>query len=65
MTWKKRLWRASASKLIIKPENIQDSYWRAQEQALRDDGQGREISDYEKEILTEDILDKQKTSIQG
>ncbi len=61
----KRLWRASASKLIIKPENIQDSYWRAQEQALRDDGQGREISDYEKEILTEDILDKQKTSIQG
>lgn len=61
----KRLWRASASKLIIQPENIQDSYWKTQEQILRDNGQGRELSDYEKEILTEDIQKQQRESAQA
>lgn len=61
----KRLWRASVSKLIIKPEDIQDSYWKMQEQILRDNGQGRELSDYEKEVLTEDIQKQQRESAQA
>ena len=43
-----KLWAASVENLIIKPENIEDSYWKQQEQILRDNGQGRKLNEYEK-----------------
>ena len=58
-----KLWAASVENLIIKPENIEDSYWKQQEQILRDNGQGRELTSTEKEYLTEDIIKKQRESI--
>ena len=58
-----KLWAASAENLIIKPENIEDSYWKQQEQILRDNSQGRELTPNEKEYLTEDIINKQRESI--
>ena len=58
-----KLWAASAENLIIKPEDIEDSYWKQQEQILRDNGQGRELTSNEKEYLTEDIINKQRESI--
>ena len=58
-----KLWAASAENLIIKPEDIEDSYWKQQEQILRDNGQGRELTPNEKEYLTEDIINKQRESI--
>ena len=58
-----KLWAASVENLIIKPENIEDSYWKQQEQILRDNGQGRELTSNEKEYLTEDIINKQRESI--
>ena len=58
-----KLWEASAENLVMDYEDIPDSYWRQQEQILRDNGQGRELSEYEKEILAEDLIDKQRQSI--
>ncbi|MBR2600997.1 hypothetical protein IKE07_02585 [Candidatus Saccharibacteria bacterium] len=64
-TAEKRLWDLSADKLIVKPENITDNYWRFQEQILRDNGQGRELSDYEKQLLINDIQDNQRKSLES
>mgnify|MGYP000898764105 CR=1 FL=1 len=58
-----KLWAASAENLVMEYEDIPDSYWKQQEQILRDNGQGRELSRYEKEILAEDLIDKQRQSI--
>ena len=58
-----KLWAASAENLIMDYEDIPESYWKQQEQILRDNGQGRELSRYEKEILAEDLIDKQRQSI--
>ena len=58
-----KLWAASAENLVMNYEDIPDSYWKQQEQILRDNGQGRELSRYEKEILAEDLIDKQRQSI--
>ena len=58
-----KLWAASAENLVMDYEDIPDSYWKQQEQILRDNGQGRELSRYEKEILAEDLIDKQRQSI--
>jgi len=44
-------------------EDIPDAYWRQQEQILRDNGQGRELSRDEKETLAEDLIEKQRESI--
>ena len=44
-------------------EDIPEAYWKQQEQILRDNGQGRKLSEYEKEILAEDLIDKQRQSI--
>ena len=44
-------------------EDIPDAYWKQQEQILRDNGQGRELSRREKEILAEDLIEKQRKSI--
>ena len=44
-------------------EDIPDAYWRQQEQILRDNGQGRELSRGEKETLAEDLIKKQQESI--
>ena len=44
-------------------EDIPDAYWKQQEQILRDNGQGRKLSEYEKKILAEDLIDKQRQSI--
>ena len=58
-----KLWAASAENLVMEYEDIPDSYWKQQEQILRDNGQGRELSRHEKEILAEDLIDKQRQSI--
>ncbi len=58
-----KIWAASAENLVMDYEDIPDSYWKQQEQILRDNGQGRELSEYEKEILAEDLIDKQRQSI--
>ena len=59
----KRLLELSAARLVTQPENIPDSYWATQEQILRDNGQARELSSREKEILTEDIQRQQRESL--
>ena len=58
-----KLWAASAENLVMDYEDIPDAYWKQQEQILRDNGQGRELSRGEKEILAEDLIDKQRQSI--
>ena len=58
-----KLWAASAENLVMEYEDIPDAYWKQQEQILRDNGQGRELSRDEKEYLTEDIINKQRESI--
>ncbi len=58
-----KLWEASAENLVMDYEDIPEAYWKQQEQILRDNGQGRELSRYEKEILAEDLIEKQRESI--
>ena len=58
-----KLWAASAENVVMDYEDIPDSYWKQQEQILRDNGQGRELSRREKEILADDLIDKQRQSI--
>ena len=58
-----KLWEASAENLVMNYEDIPEAYWKQQEQILRDNGQGRELSRREKEILAEDLIDKQRQSI--
>ena len=58
-----KLWAASAENVVMDYEDIPDAYWKQQEQILRDNGQGRELSRSEKEILAEDLIDKQRQSI--
>ena len=58
-----KLWEASAENLVMDYEDIPDAYWKQQEQILRDNGQGRELSRREKEILAEDLIEKQRESI--
>ena len=58
-----KLWAASAENLVMEYEDIPEAYWKQQEQILRDNGQGRELSRGEKEILAEDLIDKQRQSI--
>ncbi len=58
-----KLWATSAENLVMDYEDIPEAYWKQQEQILRDNGQGRELSRYEKEYLTEDIINKQRQSI--
>ena len=59
----RKIWEASAENLVMDYEDIPEAYWKQQEQILRDNGQGRELSEYEKEILAEDLIDKQRQSI--
>ena len=58
-----KLWAASAENVVMDYEDIPDAYWKQQEQILRDNGQGRELSRHEREILAEDLIDKQRQSI--
>ena len=58
-----KIWEASAENVVMDYEDIPEAYWKQQEQILRDNGQGRELSRYEKEILAEDLIDKQRQSI--
>ena len=58
-----KLWEASAENLVMDYEDIPESHWKQQERILRDNGQGRELSRYEKEYLAEDIVSKQRESI--
>ena len=58
-----KLWEASAENIVMDYEDIPEAYWKQQEQILRDNGQGRELSRDEKEYLTEDIVSKQRESI--
>ena len=58
-----KLWEASAENLVMDYEDIPDAYWKQQEQILRDNGQGKELSRREKEILAEDLIKKQRESI--
>ena len=58
-----KIWEASAESVVMDFEDIPDSYWKQQEQILRDNGQGRELSRSEKEILADDLIEKQRESI--
>ena len=58
-----KLWEASAENLVMEYEDIPEAYWKQQEQILRDNGQSRNLSEYEKKILAEDLIDKQRQSI--
>ena len=58
-----KLWAASVENLVMDYEDIPDAYWKQQEQILRDNGQGRELSRDEKETLAEDLIEKQRESI--
>ena len=58
-----KLWAASAENLVMDYEDIPEAYWKQQEQILRDNGQGRKLSEYEKKILAEDLIEKQRESI--
>ena len=58
-----KLWAASAENLVMDYEDIPEAYWKQQEQILRDNGLGRELSRDEKEILAEDLIEKQRESI--
>ena len=58
-----KLWESSAENIVMDYEDIPDAYWKQQEQILRDNGQGRELSRREKEILAKDLIDKQRQSI--
>ena len=58
-----KLWAASAENFVMDYEDIPDVYWKQQEQILRDNGQGRELSRGEKETLAEDLIEKQRESI--
>ena len=58
-----KLWAASAENLVMDYEDIPEAYWKQQEQILRDNGHGRELSRHEKEILAEDLIEKQRESI--
>ena len=58
-----KLWAASAENLVMDYEDIPDAYWKQQEQILRGNGQGRKLSEYEKKILADDLIDKQRQSI--
>ena len=58
-----KIWEASAENLVMDYEDIPDVYWKQQEQILRDNGQGKELSRREKEILAEDLIEKQRESI--
>lgn len=49
--------------LVINPDNIPDSYWHAQEQILRDNGQARELSDHDKKFLASKIINQQRESL--
>lgn len=61
----KRLWSLSASKLIIDPKNIDDNYWRSQEQIIRDEtGQTHTLTESEKEQRTEEIQKNQRDSLE-
>ena len=58
-----KIWAASAENVVMDYEDIPEAYWKQQEQILRDNGQGRKLSEYEKKILAEDLIDKQRQSI--
>ena len=58
-----KIWEASAESVVMDFKDIPDSYWKQQEQILRDNGQGRELSRSEKEILADDLIEKQRESI--
>ena len=58
-----KIWEASAENVVMDYEDIPEAYWKQQEQILRDNGQGRKLSEYEKKILAEDLIDKQRQSI--
>jgi len=60
----KKLWNASVENAIIAPDEIPDSYWKTQEQILRDNGAGRQLGNYEKAILIEDIQKQQRESLE-
>ena len=59
----RKIWETSAENVVMDYEDIPDAYWKQQEQILRDNGQGRKLSEYEKKILAEDLIDKQRQSI--
>ena len=58
-----KIWEASAENVVMDYEDIPEAYWKQQEQILRDNGQGRELSRDEKEKLAEDLIEKQRESI--
>ena len=62
----KRLWEASAANLILKPENIKESYWQQQEQLLRNEGHGQiSLGEREKDALTKELIKPQVEALKS
>ena len=62
-----RLWdmTAASDDLVVRPENVPESFWKTQAQIKRDNGLDEYISDYEKSLLIEDAQEHQRESIKS
>ena len=58
-----KLWEASSKKLLTQEEDIPESYWKNQEQILRDNGTIRELDENDRSFLTNQIQKQQKESL--
>lgn len=59
-----QLWDRAARSLILQPEQLHESYWRQQDQALRDEGINRKLSDSDKQFLIKEIQKLQSESLE-
>lgn len=61
-----RVWESATKELVIKSQDIPDSYWKQQEQIARDNGMGDvHISSQQKETLTAQLQDAQRTGVES
>ena len=62
--FEQQLWQNSTKDLIVRPEDIPESYWQSQQQILRDDGYGYiQIGESERAKLTNEIQKQQLESL--
>lgn len=59
----RRLWELSADKLIIRPDEIEESYWRQHERFLREHGQGRQLDENEKRLQSAILAQTQRNTL--
>ena len=59
----KKLWEASSKNLLVQAADIPESYWKTQEQLLRDNGTPMEIDENDKDYLVDQLQKQQKESL--